>query len=96
MIAYRAETALAALARTELSSPEQARSMLNALFRTSANLRPDTVRKELQVVLHPLAEPRLNRMAEAMLVHLNDAEFIYPGTELRMVYKMLAPVSSGD
>jgi len=27
---------------------------------------------------------------------LNDAEFIYPGTELRMVYKMLAPASSGD
>ncbi len=96
MIAYRAETALAALARTELSSPEQARSMVNALFKTTANLRPDTVRKELQVVLHPLAEPRLNRMAEAMLVHLNDAEFIYPGTELRMVYKMLAPASSGD
>lgn len=96
MIAYRAETALAALARMELASPEQARSMVNALFNTSANLRPDTLRKELQVVLHPLSEPRLNRMAEAMIVHLNDAEFIYPGTDLRMVYQMLSPRSSGD
>ena len=48
------------------------------------------VRKKLRVVLHPLAETRLNKMAEAMLVHLNEAKFIYPGTELQMVYEMLS------
>jgi hypothetical protein len=92
MIAYRAETALAALARPALSNPEEARSMVKALFNTAADMRPDTGRKELRIVLHPLAEPRLNKMAETILVHLNDAEFVYPGTELQMVYEMLAPV----
>ena len=90
MIAYRAETALAVLARAELSSPDEARSMLKTLFNTSADLRPDTVRGELHVLLHPLAEPRLNRMAEAILINLNETEFIYPGTKLRMIYRMLA------
>ena len=91
MIAYRAETALAALARPELASPEQARSTVKALFNTAADLRPDPQRKELQILLHPLAEPRLNRMAEAVLVALNETQFTYPGTELRMVYQMLTP-----
>ncbi len=96
MISYRAETALAVLARTELSNPDEARAMVRALFNTSADLHPDADRKELRVFLHPLAEPRMNRMAEAMLIQLNEAEFTYPGTELRMVYRMLTPVSLGS
>jgi hypothetical protein len=93
MIAYRAETAIAAMAAPELSSPEEARSMVKAMFNTTVNLHPDTARKKLRVVLHPLAETRLNKMAEAMLVHLNEAKFTYPGTELQMVYEMLMPMS---
>ncbi len=96
MIAYRAETALAALARPQLASPEEARSMVKALFNTAADLRPDPQRKELHILLHPLAEPRLNRMAEAVLVPLNEAQFTYPGTELRMVYQMLTPAHPPD
>lgn len=95
MVAYRAETALAALARPWLSSPDTARAMVKALFNTAADLHPDAVRQELRVVLHPLAEPRLNQMAESILTVLNDAEFTYPGTELRMVYQMLAAPSGG-
>lgn len=91
MIAYRAETALAAIARTELSAPETARAMVKALFNTAADLRPDHRRNELQIVLHPLAETRLNKMAETVLVALNEAAFTYPGTNLRMVYRMLTP-----
>lgn len=93
MIAYRAETALAALARPELSSPEEARSIIKALFNTSADLYPDPPRNELRIVVHPLAEARQNRMVEALLNHLNDVEFIYPGTQLRMVYQLLTPAA---
>jgi hypothetical protein len=81
------------LARTELSNPDEARAMFRALFNTSADLHPDADRKELRVFLHPLAEPRMNRMAEAMLIQLDEAEFTYPGKELRMVYQMLQPAS---
>ncbi len=94
MIAYRAETAISAMAGTELSSPEDARSMVKAMFNTTVNLHPNTGCKKLRVVLHPLAETRLNKMAEAMLVHLNETKFIYPGTELQMVYEMLTPIQS--
>jgi hypothetical protein len=96
LIAYRAETALAALARPAMASPEEARAAVKALFQTSADLRPDPKRKELRVVLHPLAEPRLNRTVETILSHLNDAELTYPGTDLRMVYQLLTAANPTD
>jgi len=67
MVAYRAETAMAALAAPALSNPEEARAMVKALLLTSADLRPDKARKELRVVLNPLAEPRMCRMAQAVM-----------------------------
>ncbi len=69
MIVYRAETAIVDMAGNELSSPEEARSMVKAMFNTTVNLHPDTGRKKLLVVMHLLAELRLNKMAEAMLIH---------------------------
>jgi hypothetical protein len=93
MIAYRAETAMAALLRPVIKNPEEARSVVKALFNTAADLRPDDKRGELRVVIHPLAEPRLNRAVEELLTHLNDAELAYPGTELRMIYQLLTPAS---
>jgi hypothetical protein len=95
MIAYRAEIALAALARPAMGSPDEAHALLKALFQTTADLHPDPERKQLRVVLHPLAEPRLNRTVEMILVHLNDAEFTYPGTDLRMVYQLQAANPAG-
>lgn len=89
LIAYRAETAMAALARPAMATPEEARATVKALFQTAADLRPDPHSHTLRVLLHPLAEPRLNRTVAIILGHLNDAEFTYPGTELRMVYELI-------
>ncbi len=89
MIAYRAESALADVARTKLSSPDEARAMLKALFNTSADLHPSPSRKELLVLLHPLAEKRQNKMVEAVLDVLNLQEFCYPGTDMKLVYRLL-------
>lgn len=91
LVAYRAETALAAIAESALSAPETARSMIKALLNTSADLLPDPTRGELRVRLHPLAETRLNHAANEVLSWLNQAEFTYPGTKLRMVYDMITP-----
>lgn len=99
MIAYRTETALAVLAQPAMRNPEEARTVIKALFNTSADLYPDKRQHLLRVVLHPLAEERLNRTVEEILPHLNDAEFTYPGTELRLVYELLPPAtppSSGN
>jgi hypothetical protein len=93
MIAYRSETALAVFAQPAMRNPEEARSVIKALFDTSADLYPDTQNRQLRVVLHPLAERRLNKTIEAILTHLNDAEFTYPGTNLRLVYEVLPSTS---
>jgi len=91
MIAYRTETALAALAHPAMASPEEARAVTKALFNTAADLYPDKQRQQLRVVLHPLAEERLNKAVAAIITHLNDAEFTYPGTDLRLVYELMPP-----
>jgi hypothetical protein len=41
--------------------------MVKAMFNMTANLHPDTVHKKLRVVLHPLAETRLSKMAKQCL-----------------------------
>ena len=41
MIAYRAETAMAAAVASELDNPDTARSPLRSLFRGDASLHPD-------------------------------------------------------
>jgi transposase-like protein len=91
MIAYRSETALAALAQPAMRHPEEARTLIKAIFETSADLYPDRSKHQLRVVLHPLAEERLNKTVATILTILNDAEFTYPGTELRLVYELLPP-----
>ena len=89
MIAYRAETALAAQLRPFTNSPDEARSMLKALYKTTADLYPDQERKQLRVVLHTLGEPRLNRAVNALLAELNATECDYPGTDLKLVYELI-------
>jgi hypothetical protein len=57
LIAYRAETALAQLAREEMHRLDDARSLIRQLFRTEVDLIPDQQSKTLTVRLHPLHCP---------------------------------------
>jgi hypothetical protein len=92
MVAYRAETALALLVRKELSHPDEARSLLCDLFRSDADILPDDSAGVLEVRVHTLANPRSNRAVQRLLEHLNAAEFVYPGTTLRLTYTLVAPL----
>ena len=78
LIAYRAESALAQVAREKLPHPDDARSPIRGLMQTAVNLRPDYERKELHIQLHGQTNP----MHDATETH-------YPGTELRMIYTPL-------
>jgi hypothetical protein len=89
MIAYRAETAMAGIVREELSRQDDARSMLRDLFRSAADIVPSPATNELEVRVHPLANPRTNRAIEHLLQELNAAELTYPGTKLKLVYRLL-------
>ena len=90
MIAYRTETAMTAIVREELARKDDARALLRDLFRSEADILPDTSRGVLEVHIHPMANPRSNRAIAHLLSHLNDASMIYPGTNLKLVYAMPA------
>ncbi len=89
MVAYRAETAMATIVREELSRKNDARSVLRDLFRSSADLIPSPETNELKIHIHPLANPRTNRAIEHLLEELNEASLNYPGTQLKLVYRLV-------
>ena len=61
LIAYRGETALAAIVREELARTDDARSLLRDLFCSEADLLPDLEQRVLRVQVHPISNPRANR-----------------------------------
>jgi len=90
MIAYRAETAMAAIVREKMRRHDDARSLLRAVYATEADLIPDENAGILTVRLHQLA----NRMSGETLRHLceelNATMTMFPGTSLRLVYKLVS------
>jgi hypothetical protein len=91
MLAYRTETALAMIVREKLSNGDEARCLIRDLFRSDADIYPNEATSTLEVRLHTLANPRSNRAIQYLLDHLNAAEFLYPGTNLRLIYTLFNP-----
>jgi hypothetical protein len=94
MIAYRAETAMASVVREAMARGDDARSLLRDLFRSAADLVPDLEQQILRVDVHPMSNPRSNRAIAHLLHALNEAEFTYPGTSLRLVYSLAGGADS--
>ena len=90
MVAYRAETAMAQMAREKMRREDDARSLLRALYSTEADLLPDENAGTLKVRVHHQA----NRCADEVIRHLcnelNQTETIFPGTQLRLVYELVS------
>lgn len=86
MIAYRAETAMASVLRCSTIDTAAARQLLIDLFTTEADIIPDNENKQLRVRIHGASRPAANRAIERLVVHLNEAEITYPGTDMKMVY----------
>jgi hypothetical protein len=87
LIAYRAETALVPMARETLRCHDDARSFVRGLFATSVNLRPDPAHGVLHVEIPGQTNPIHDKTLEAICEELNTTEAIYPGTDLRLVYR---------
>ena len=96
MVAYRAETAMTVIVREHLKREDDARSLLRELFRSEADLLPDTESGVLRVRVHGLANPRSNRAIAHLLNHLNAAEFTYPGTKMRLAYSLVDQQQNPD
>jgi hypothetical protein len=93
LVAYRAETALTAIVREEMSHADEARALIRDLFLSDADLHPDEAAGVLTVRVHTLANPRSNRAIQHLLDELNAVEFNYPGTNLRLRYSLATPTS---
>ncbi len=92
MLAYRAETAMVNLARKKMSHEDEARSLIRGLLTTEADIIPDTQNNMLQIRVHSLSNNRSNRAVKHLMTYLNDAEFVFPGTNNRMVYQLSGAV----
>jgi hypothetical protein len=91
MIAYRAETAMVGIVREHLARADDARSLMQDLFRQDADLWLDEANQRLEVRVHPFSNPRWNRAIAKLLEHLNVAEMTCPGTKLTLAYSLIAP-----
>jgi hypothetical protein len=89
MIAYRAETALCSLLRSATIDNAAARRLLQDLFVTEADIRPDPSAGLLHVEIHRRSRPAVDRTLAALFEQLNEMEIIFPDTELVLRYSLL-------
>lgn len=91
MIAYRAETALYNnLPGIYANAKKDGRMLIKEIFITPADIIPDENAHTLTVVLYPLSTPRANKAAKHLCQILNETETLYPGTDLKIIYKCVS------
>ncbi len=90
MVAYRAETALAMSLRQYMKRTDDARALLRAIFVTEADICPDETAGTLTVSLHHLTDANSDKLAGQLAEELNATETIFPGTQLRMIFKLVS------
>jgi hypothetical protein len=89
MIAYRAETTLASLLREHLArATDDARALVRQIFEIAADLIPDYTANTLTVRLHHFTQAAHDEAIEKLLAELNDTQTIFPGTHLKIIYKI--------
>jgi hypothetical protein len=89
MICYRAEIALANLLTPHYKRAEhEIRALVKALINTPIDMEVDHQKKQLKISLYTLANQRSNYAVSKICDILNETNTIYPGTDLRLVYKI--------
>jgi len=88
MIAYRAETAMAATLRENLARSDDARALLRQIYQTEVDLIPDFSQKILNVRLQHLTQAAHDSAVRFLCEELNATETTFPGTDLRLVYTL--------
>ena len=88
MIAYRAETSMASTIRETLKRTDDARALLRQIYDTEVDLVPDPAAKTMTVRLHHLTQAAHDAAVRYLCEELTATETIFPGTDLRLVYKL--------
>jgi ribosome recycling factor len=86
--AYRAETALAQLAREKIKCLDEARSLIRQLFRTEVDLIPDQQNKTLTVRLHPMTTQAHDEVVCHICTEITATETVFTGSDLRLIYEI--------
>ncbi|MCP5113444.1 MAG: hypothetical protein GY953_21635 [bacterium] len=92
MIAYRVETSMASTVREKLARDDDARALLRQIYHTEIDLIPDPAAQTLTVCLHHLTQAAHDAAVRHLCEELTATETTFPGTDLRLVYKL----GSGD
>ena len=91
MIAYRAETAMANLLQSKTVNSSDARSLLQDLFLTEADILPEPENKRIRIRVHNASTPAANRSIDKLLTELNLTAMEYPATDLKLYYELCSP-----
>lgn len=92
MIAYRAETSMASVLKEYLSDPEDARRLVKRICTGETDIIVDNQNKTLLVRLHHQTCNSQDEAVRKLCEELNATESIFPGTDLRLVYKVIGAV----
>lgn len=90
MIAYRAETAMVPLLTDQHTDSPAARTILQTLFRTSADILPEHDQKRLRVLVHHASRPAIDRRLLKLFSKLNETSMVFPGTDWTLSYELVA------
>jgi len=92
MICYRAEVSMANIIMPSLSKRDKdtARAIVKNIFQGSADMIPEYKKKILHIRLHHMNNRKFDNVIKILMVHLNQSEFIFPGTELKIVYEFIS------
>ncbi len=91
MICYRAESSVAQWMAPYLAKAvDEKRMVVKQIIQSSADLTPDYENKTLTVTLHSLSANRFNVAAYELTQLLNQTKTIFPGTDLKMIFKITA------
>ena len=92
MICYRAEVSMANIIMPSLSNYDKdtARAIVKSIFQGSADMSPDYKDNTLHIRLHHMNNRKYDNAVKILMEHLNQSEFIFPATELRIVYEFVS------
>ena len=88
MIAYRAETAMVGIMRKYMFRKDDARVLIEQVFRTEADIKPDYENKILEISLHHLTNKASDKIIQKLCEEINRTETLFPDTDLRLVVKL--------
>lgn len=92
MIAYRAETGMYNIIKHQMNPhhADEGRKLLQQTYTSDVDLIPDYQDKTLTVKIHHLNYRRDNKVLEHLCEELNETETVFPGTDLRLIYKLVS------